>query len=175
MTHQELLSQLENAKNNYILGLAALSLFTAEGSLGHLEKSEARFGSYTLSFGQVAALLRNELDRDIAVKEFLNMLLRALIKEAFELLKTYTADTAQNTSLKGEAWYQFARLIRNCLSHSFTFTFNPYDRKMLPVCWRERSIEIQMDGAPLALDFFGYVEAWELFRDFNEFAQNRLT
>jgi hypothetical protein len=32
-----------------------------------------------------------------------------------------------------------------------------------------------MDGAPLALDFFGYVEAWELFRDFNEFAQNRLT
>lgn len=175
MTKRELLSQLENAKNNYILGLAALSLFAEEPSLAHLEKSEARFGSYTVSFAQVATLLRNRADRDIAVKEFLKMLLRALIKESFELLKTYTVETSQDASFRGEPWYQFARLIRNCLSHSFTFEFRPHDRKILPISWRGRCVTTDMDGAPLTLEFFGYVQAWELFSDFAEFARNRLS
>jgi hypothetical protein len=104
MTKQELLSQLENAKNNYILGLAALSLFAEEGSCVHLARSDARFGPYTVPLAQVATLLRNQTDRDIAIKEFLKMLLRALIKESFELLKAYTSDTAQEALLRGESW-----------------------------------------------------------------------
>ena len=46
MTKAELLSQLENAKNNYILGLAALALFANEESYPILEKSSCKFGSY---------------------------------------------------------------------------------------------------------------------------------
>ena len=140
----------------------------------HLEKSTARFGSYTVLFAQVATLLNNCADRDIAVKEFLKMLLRALIKESFELLKTYTSETSQEALLRGEPWYQFARLIRNCLSHSFVFKFRPHDRKILPVSWRGRSVSTDMDGAPLTLEFFGYVQTWELFADLCEFAHKRL-
>jgi hypothetical protein len=41
MTKQELISQLENAKNNYILGLAGISLFTAPKAYPILEENHA--------------------------------------------------------------------------------------------------------------------------------------
>jgi len=31
-----------------------------------------------------------------------------------------------------------------------------------------------MDGQHLELDFFGYVETWELFREYQGFVQDRL-
>jgi hypothetical protein len=174
-TKAELLSQLENAKNNYILGLAALSLFATPQVYPILEQQSATFGPYTVQFRHVAGLLANIADRDIAVKEFLLMLVRALIKEPFELVKDHSAKTGQNAALKAESWYQFGRMIRNALSHNFTFEFNKYDKGLLPESWRTRTLTVAMDQQPLALSFFGYVEAWELFQEFADFARNRLT
>jgi len=112
LTKAELISQLANAKNNYVLGLAALSLFATSDAYPLLEKNHASFGTYTVTFDQVAKLLQNPADRDVAVKEFLTMLLRVLIKESFELLKDYSDETSQNALFKAEDWYQFARMIR---------------------------------------------------------------
>jgi len=175
LTKPELLSQLTNAKNNYILGLAALSLFATPEAYPLLDKNHVSFGPYTLTFDQVATLLRKPADRDVAVKEFLNMLLRALIKESFELLKDYCDEIIQADQFKTESWYQFARMIRNCLSHSFRFEFNSYDKSLLPVTWKSRTITLAMDEQLLSLSFFGYVEAWELFIEFYDFADKRLT
>jgi len=174
LTKPELSSQLTNAKNNYILGLAVLSLFATPEAYPLLDKNRATFGPYILTFEQVAALLRNPTDRDIAVKEFLNMLLRVLIKELFELLKDYCDETNQAGRFKSERWFQFARMIRNCLSHSFRFEFNSYDKSLLPVSWKSRTITLAMDGQPLSLSFFGYVEAWELFGEFDSFVDKQL-
>ncbi len=137
-------------------------------------KSNVAFGQYNITFDQVTNLLRNDNDRSIAIKEFLNMLLRSLIKESFELIKEYCEESAQSRLFKTEPWFQFARIIRNCLSHNFKFEFNAYDRRLLPVTWKARTITLQMDGQHLELGFFGYVEAWELFQEFQEFVDNSL-
>jgi hypothetical protein len=174
-TKSELLAQLENAKNNYILGHAALSLFAEPQVYPLLERQSASFGTYTITFDQVARLLRVPSDRDIALKEFLTMLLRALIKETFELLRDYSAATGQTPILKSQGWYQFARLIRNCISHNFMFEFSTYDKTLLPVTWGGRTIEPAMDRQFLPLSFFGYIEAWELFATFKSFASTILS
>ncbi len=174
MLKQELLSQLENAKNNYILGLAALSLFASEEIYFVLKKSFCSFGPYSLSFEQVANLLKNPNNRDIAAKEFIKMLLRALIKESFELIKDYCDDSKQISVFVDQTFYQFARMIRNSLSHNFRFEFNKYDKTFLPVTWKGRTITIAMDRSYLELSFFGYVETWELFAELQSFAQNTL-
>ena len=174
MTKSELVSQLENAKNNYILGLAGISLFASPDSYPILEKSHAAFGKYTVQFAQVVHLLRIPKDREIAVKEFLTSQIRALIKESFELLKDYCDSSGQEPLLKAEPWYQFARMIRNCLSHNFRFEFNNYDKGLLPVSWAGRTITAAMDVQHLTLDFFGYVETWELFQEYQGFAADRL-
>jgi len=175
ITKSELVSQLENAKNNYILGLAAISLFSNEKVYPVLDESHAKFGTYTVEFKQVKNLLVKPEDRAIAVKEFLTSQIRALIKESFELIKDYSEGTNQSTTLKSEVWYQYARMIRNCLSHNFQFEFNRYDKSILPVSWKARTIDISMDGQPLKLNFFGYVESWELFMEYQAFVRDKLT
>lgn len=174
MDKHELLSQLENAKNNYILGLAALALFAAEESYPFLEKSICSFGSYSLSFAQVANLLRKQEDKEIATQEFMKMLLRALIKETFELVKGYCEVSSQASLFTRQPFYQFARLIRNCLSHNFRFEFNKYDKGLLPVSWKTKKVTLAMDGNFLELSFFGYVETWELFTEMQTFAKDAL-
>lgn len=174
MTKPELISQLENAKNNYILGLAGISLFGSPEAYPILEKNHAAFGTYTVDFAQVVRLLRNTKDREIAIKEFLTSQIRALIKESFELIKDYCDGTGQAALFKAEPWYQFARMIRNCLSHNFKFEFNKHDKGLLPVSWKARTITSAMDGQHLELGFFGYVETWELFREYQSFVQDRL-
>lgn len=175
MTKKELMSQLENAKNNYILGLSAISLFSNEKVYPILEESHAKFGTYTVEFKQVKNLLMKPADRDIAVKEFLTSQIRALIKESFELIKNYCDETKQDSKFKTEPWYQFARMIRNCLSHNFKFEFRKYDKSLLPVSWNTRTIDAAMEGKHLELKFFGYVETWELFTEYQDFVANRLS
>ena len=175
MLKQELLSQLENAKNNYILGLASLSLFAEAETYPILEKSHCTFGPYSISFCQVANLLKIPNDRDIATKEFMKMLLRALIKETFELIKNYCDDSKQVSMFTFQPFYQFARMIRNCLSHNFRFEFNKYDKTLLPVNWKGRNITATMDRSYLELTFFGYVETWELFAEMLAFVKDILT
>lgn len=174
MTKKELMSQLENAKNNYILGLAAISLFSNEKSYPILEESHAKFRHYTVEFKQLKHLLMKPADRGIAIKEFLTSQIRALIKESFELIKNYCNETKQESTFKSESWYQFARMIRNCLSHNFKFEFNKYDKSLLPVSWKNRTIDPTMDRKHLELKFFGYLETWELFSEYRDFVENRL-
>jgi hypothetical protein len=174
MDKAALASQLTNAKNNYVLGMAAISFFGSPEAYPILQKNKAVFGNYTVKFDQVVRLLQKESDRDIAIREFLTSQIRAIIKESFELIKDYCHDTGQNAIFKDEPWYQFARMIRNCLSHNFKFEFNRYDHGLLPVSWNGRTITIDMDSHHLKLDFFGYVETWELFMEYDQFVKNRL-
>jgi hypothetical protein len=177
MIKTEILSQLENAKNNFILVLASTSLFSDERTYSILDESECNFGTYSISFNQVSNLMRKKYDRNIACKEFVNMGLRILIKETFELIKDYSIETQQEQLLKSQNWYQFARCIRNCLSHNFKFQFHNETGKILyklPIYWKNKIIDISLDNTPLQLSFFGYIEAWELFDEMNLFVKNTL-
>ncbi|WP_143171576.1 hypothetical protein [Rhizobacter sp. OV335] len=170
LAKQELLGQLTNAQNNYVLGLAAMSLFAEPSSLDHLHKSQASFGSYTVKFDQVGSLLSSEATRQDAMKEFLTMLLRALLKESFEIVRDYAEKSKQDGVFRSQSWYQFARMIRNCISHDFHFRFTPHDMKKLPITWNNRTIEAGLANQPLPIAFLGYGGTWELFQEMERFA-----
>ena len=171
MTKDEIQSQLTNAKNNYVLGLAAISLFASSEAYPILNKSQANFGQYNVDFSQVVSLLQMQENQDIAIPEFLKSQIRALIKESFEIIKDYCVETGQDKKLYSEPWFQFARIIRNCLSHNFKFKFKDYDRRFLPVTWKTKTITADMHGQHLDLNFFGYVEMWELFVEYQNFVE----
>jgi hypothetical protein len=168
----ELIAALENAKNNFVLGQAAVCLFTLDPARKCLIGQEARFGEFTVSFEQVHNLLAIPADAEIANKEYLKMHFRALIKEGFELLKNYCAETDQQQLFRDEPWFHFARLIRNALSHNFRFSFNRRDD--LPVSWEGRTIDRVMDGQDLQIAFLGWDGMYKLFAEFQIFAANKL-
>ena len=169
-----LVTQLEHTRNNYILGLAALTTFSSPVSHPLLNSQTAQFGSYTVTFGQVVTLLENDRDRGILLREFLKMLMRTLIQESFEHIKDYCTLTDQYGSFKGQSWYEFSRMIRNFLSHNCRFEFNRYDRDRLPVVWKDKEITFALDRKSPDFGFFGQVETWEIFIEFETFVRDIL-
>jgi hypothetical protein len=93
LSKSELQAQLEHAKSNYVLGLAAISLFSNQKSIEHLRFSHAAFGKYFVGFEQVADLLGHPPAQTQQLKEFLTMLIRALLKESFENVGEYARQT----------------------------------------------------------------------------------
>jgi hypothetical protein len=156
--------QLQILENTYILGLSALALFSSEKILPILEESHVKFGKYTIPFDQVATLLRDVDKRNAAEKEYILLLLRALIKETYEIIKARCNVTGKVKEFKSQKWYHFSRLIRNCISHNYLFDFKKEDLALLPVKWSHCTIDCSMNGKPISLKFFGYVEViyWNL-------------
>ena len=175
ITKFELLSQIENVKNNYILGLASISVLSEPFARNHLRKTRCIFGGYFVDFHQVATLLANDVDRGIALKEFTTMLIRGLLKESFEIVRAYTKATQQSQKFKAQSWFQFFRLIRNCVSHNFRFEFSESDKDLLPVLWRGRKIDNSLDHQPLEIAFLGYDGVWDLFSELMVFVNEDLT
>ena len=54
------------------------------------------------------------------------------------------------------------------------FQFNNYDRRILPVNWKSKTIDISFDNTFLDLSFWGYVETWELYNEMFNFVSNSL-
>lgn len=175
MNKIQLISQLENVKNNYIVGLSAISVLSEPVAADHLKKSHCLHGGYVVDFQHVAKLLEDQDSRNIALKEFTTMLVRGLIKESYEVVLAYAEQTSQKEKLQNQGWYHFFRLIRNCVSHNFHFYFKDRDKEMLPLTWRARTITKDLDGQPLEIAFLGYDGIWEYYVEIEAFVTDQLT
>jgi hypothetical protein len=167
----DLAGRLMTVQNNYVLGLAALSMFSAPEALGTLKDSHATFGGFSVQFDQVRELLSNQSTRDESVKAFLVMLMCTLIKDSFELTRHHAKKAGLFSLLRSQSWYQFCRIIRNCIAHNYIIEFNSTDLSILPITWHDRSITAAMNNQELPLSFFGYAQAWQLFTEIRTFAE----
>jgi hypothetical protein len=174
MTKEELINQLNHTKNNYIIGLAALSVFNSGQAEPLLTRHAAAFGDYTVTFDQVAELLKKSPDHGVVLSEFNKMLMRTTIIESYEHIKEYCQNTNQYLLLKKQRWYEFARIIRNFLSHNCRFIINKYDRERLPIKWGDIEITEQLHGRGLDAGVFGNIETWDLFQQFTAFVEKEL-
>ncbi len=171
---ENLVNQLMHTRNSYIMGLAAMSLYQSGQAIPLLENHIAAFGDYTVTFNQIAALLKNESERGIVLNEFNKMLMRTTIKESFEHIKDYCESTDQYKLFKQQKWYEFARMIRNFLSHNCRFIFNRFDKERLPLKWKGIEITEEMNYKGLGLIPFGNTQTWELFQEFENFVHNHI-
>lgn len=171
MNKAELIAQLEISRQNHVAGVAALALFSNNDSQRLLDKGSATFGPYTIHFQEISKQLADEERKDVVAAEFLKMLIRSLIKDSYDLVSDYCEGTGQKEDLKLREWHTFARLIRNALARGSRFEFTTFDKGLtLPVSWKGKTIDGKLDGQPLQLEFFGYVESWALFLEIRGFA-----
>ena len=73
MIRNELESQLENAKNNFVLVLSSVSLLKNDECLRMVENSFIEFGGFKFEPKQLLSALSNQRDKAICIREFLNM------------------------------------------------------------------------------------------------------
>jgi len=72
-------------------------------------------------------------------------LARNYFKELYRITESYCYSSNQEDVLKEQPWYQFARILVNCVSHSNLFEARRY-KKELPVNYKGLSITEKNDG-----------------------------
>ena len=106
---------------------------------------------------QLAPLSKRVLDRTLRVgftRNYENSLLRAMARESYELILLYCHETKQFQVYKAEPWFQFARILRNVVSHKEGGTLREWPKDLLAngitaVVWRNRTFDTRMLGTPL--------------------------
>ncbi len=174
MNKIDLLSQLENVKNNWILGLAAAGMLHRSDAPQLLKGGVAEFDGLTVNFDQVGALLRNPADKQLVMEEFCKAHFRYFGYESFERVKVYAKETSQFTKLKNWENFLFFNAIRNALVHDFHFSVRKEDLHKLPFQWQGITVEKSMLGAPMPVSFLGYGGFYQMHQELRQFALEKL-
>lgn len=150
MTKDELIGVFRTSQNNCKLVYAAMILFAHEDMANFYTQLSTK-PNVPKPYDQMEllALLHDRNVLKIAFGQLYDTVHRAALKELFEITKEYCKETNQDRLLTSQPWYQFWRLLRNCLSHNFRFEFREYDKQCLPVSWSGMTLDVSMEGKPL--------------------------
>lgn len=170
----ELITQVENSKALYVLGLGSICLLGHTDAPNLLRSSHVEFGGQKQTFKNMATQLENPRDRQWILEDLHKVFLRSYIRETFEIIMDYCKKTSQLDLMKQQLWFNFSRLIRNCLAHNFKWIFKKNDKSLLPITLRTNTIELAMEGQPLTMAFFNQSHAWNLHTDMSIFVKNVL-
>ncbi len=178
MDKVELLGSLNNVLNNYVFGMVLCRSIPA-GVWPDLEKKRIAFEGpdkelLHVELAPLAKNLANPEDRELLLEEYENTLKRATLSEGHELLLGYCETTNQFQMYKAQEWFQFARLVRNIVSHKNGGILRQWPKDLqnngiTNVAWRARSLGIELVGQPLK---FTHKEAIELLKDQMDFASS---
>ncbi len=181
-TKDELLNGLNIVLNNFLYGFVCPKLVPAE-RWKEASLKTAVFQSHEGEIQiQLGPLVRRAFDADYTAREgfkrnYENSLLRTLMREAHELILLYCEETKQSPAYKAEPWFQFARVLRNVMSHKEGGTLREWPKDLLAkgitsVTWRGRMFDTTMLGQRLV---FYPPEGLELVRDQIEFVTAKLS
>lgn len=176
MTKSDLLGIFRTSINNCKLAYASLLLFSHEDMASFYGEWSARLDiPRPFDETEILALLNDREVSQIAFGQLYETVHRAAFKELFEVTKNYCEQTTQRQKLQRQSWFQFWRIIRNCLSHDFKFHFNDYDLTKLPVRWKTVTIDQTFEGKSLTHGDISREELLTFLNDVSDFIDNNLT
>jgi hypothetical protein len=104
--------------------------------------------------------------------------LHALIRVPFKLLRNYCADydhaapgRMMMNELRATDWYDYARAIRNTVSHNLSFDFSKYKMEKFPITWRDVSLTAELHGKVITFESFWHNSDYEPFVTMRSFAE----
>ncbi|MGJ5134357.1 hypothetical protein [Bradyrhizobium oligotrophicum] len=131
-----------------------------------------------VSYSDLAELLEQDASRFSVTTDFVLNQLHALIRVPFELLTDYCEDFDQvapgqllMNQLRSTDWYEYARAIRNTVSHNFRFDFSKYRPEKFPIAWRDISLTSDLHGKAITFESFWHKSGYELFAAMRSFAE----
>ena len=171
---KRVLGVLKVLLQNFLIGLASIHCIERLDEYAVLRDAHFKIGrrgrTLSLPLGGIVDVLEDERLRKKAIAEYLKMCMRSLLIDAHAAAdKCHKKDGAW--PLKKQPWWQFFRIMRNCMAHDATFDFNSWDRKNLPVTWNGLTIDISMNHTSPSLEWFGPPELTELLSQITAFAR----
>jgi hypothetical protein len=178
LTKGELLNGLNNILNNFLYGFLCSRLVTPEAwrkaSRGAV-LFKGRESAVQILLGPLA---KRALNPTVGfTRNYENSLLRTMVRESHELILLYCHETKQFQVYKAEPWFQFARILRNIISHKEGGTLREWPKDLLrkgitSVAWHNRTFDTTMLGTGLT---FYPPEGLELLKDQIDFVASKLS
>jgi hypothetical protein len=180
LTKEELLNGLNNLLNNFLYGFVCPKLVTPEVWSEASRKAAVFKGREVEIQIQLGPIAKRILDPTRCVgftRNYENSLLRTLVRESHELILLYCEQTKQFQIYKAEPWFQFARILRNVVSHKEGGILREWPKDLLAnattaVVWRNRTFDTTMVGTAL---IFYPPESLELLKDQIDFVVSKLS
>lgn len=157
--------RIQTIKNNYALAQFAIGLIAIQDSRERIDEVLSLLDAHPKTqFARYIEYVFEDYDLlKLAVDQFRNSVLRNCMKEIFEQVKLFGAETNQEQIIRTAPWYQFLRVIRNCLSHDMKLKFRRYDMKKLPISWSGLTIDASMQNSQIPMSgFLSHSKAVEL-------------
>ena len=148
--------RVQTIKNNYALaqaGIALLALPNARAQLNEVFKLLEKHPE-TQTIRYIDSVFEDDDRLKFATGQLRNAVLRNCIKELFEQVKLFGNETNQMQIIWAAPWYQFLRIVRNCLSHDMKLQFHPGEMKRLPISWSGLTIDASMHNLQLPMRGF---------------------
>jgi hypothetical protein len=180
LTKEKLLNGLNNILNNFLYGFVCSRLVTPEAWVEASRGAvlfKGRESEVQIQLGPLAKRVLDATLRAGFTRNYENSLLRAMVRESHELILLYCHETKQFPIYKAEPWFQFARILRNVVSHKEGGTLREWPKDLLAngitsVVWRNKKFDTNMLGKAL---IFYPPEALELLRDQIDFVASKLS
>ena len=182
-TKSEILEEFVRQDRSYRLAIIASHWLQGGGQYRPSAVEEARGLQMKVidtwvSYSDLAELLEQDSSRFFITTDFVLNQLHALIRVPFELLSDYGEDYDQAVpgrkllnELRSADWYEYARAIRNTVSHNFRFDFSKYKADKFPIAWRGNSLTADLHGKAITYDSFWHKSGYELFVAMRSFAE----
>jgi hypothetical protein len=178
----ELLNGLNIFLNNFLYGCVCPNLVPPElwnAASQQTAVFKSRKGDVEIKLGPLVKRARNA-DYTAAEgfkRNYENSLLRTMMREAHELILLYCRETGQIKAYKAQPWFQFARVLRNVMSHEKGGTLREWPSDLLregitSVTWREKTFDTTMLGQRVV---FYPPEGLELLKDQMDFVREKLS
>jgi hypothetical protein len=182
MGKADVIASLKIINNNFLTGYVTWALLRLPACHDLLDLVVPEFpGIGRVPGDQIAEALREPEKRVHLRRELIKWLHRSYYRDAYQVVREYCEDTNQLPTLRSQSWYQFARLMRDCLSHNFRLDLGDYvNRGLLPIEWecqasgKKVTITQDMDGTALRFEQFFLTEAWELVQQMKGFVEQDL-
>lgn len=176
VTKEDMLGALNNILNNFVFGMVASRIVPQE-AWSNVSSQAAIFQGptgdlLTVRLEPLYKNLASPSDRKILIEEFENGLKRSLMREGHEAILWYTKETGQLDKYRNVAWFQFARIMRNIVSHKqggILWKWPNAGKGVTQVSWRNRTLDTGMVGKSV---YFTHQEALQLFVDQLDFARS---
>lgn len=180
------LNQLRHNRNSLFLAFSVLQIIRSEdvksiqnrvvviksdgGVIFNSDPADRVGARFEIELSKVVReFYENKSDFDYTLKSFMKGARRALVKESFEVVQAYAKENSLTQVLKSQDWFQFARMVRNCISHDMHFRFNGHDKSLLPAAWGGKTIFIEMDNHEMPEDIIDPYTALALFWEMEKF------
>lgn len=167
MKKHDLLNQLENVRNNYILGLGGYFMYKS-GKHHDVLKNAIMLDGDDSKFKLDSIRLLSEEDLEIAGEEFFKSTFRLFISEIKECIHQYAKKSNQMSLLYEDNHFRIARILRNAVAHDSKIDLDEHDRKALPIEFCGVVYNENMHGQPLIFEMIKPNAAMQLHEELVE-------